>query len=748
MVQSKTRFRICLFLLLPIAMLYLPTADGATAVQDLSHGIGESVDLWTGTEEIRAKNFEAALKELESDTVFEDTAYHFFKLATAQKALNDISLALLYYRYAAERDELLAPAAYVEIGHIEFNQGRPLNALSAYRSALEYSIPQRFQRLIYQKISDVVLDQKMDITTLTWLPQDFANKHFEMEVTKQPILDSCIAEKDWFAVDSIIEKYLEFFSLSDQCRIFKPAFEISIPDSIRDSLFSTNQLYQISKKAYACGAYKHSSDWLHYALDRNDFLKNIERKDYYLHRGMLNYKLRNYNSALKWLHKYDKKYTSTPEVVLTIARSYRNLGRRAKSNRWYDAHVRLFPSHNMTHDILWYRAWQHEEDRDFDEAIKLYLKLFTLHKNGSRADNAIHRIGLAFYKEGKYGAAFRQWNLFLKRFPNSYLVPAAYFWQGKSLYNQGKYEDAELYLKRLLTDYPVDYYAWRAREVLSLISDTIPLFSFQTTSGVEGCRAWLDSITPEKNRYIRPTDSIYFSIGSKLAFSGYMDIGEFYLEPLEIKYRENLTFLFDLSTLYKSCGYPTLSFRIAKQFSWNIPQRHRKVIPFSLYRILYPDSYADIITEYADLFTVEPGLISAVIRQESMFNYEIVSPAGAIGLMQIMPATGKNIAAQLSEPFTTDSLYNPRTNIRFGAFYLRQLLDKFDGNIVLALASYNGGPHNAKRWYESNSEDAFDLFIESISFTETRGYVKKVLGNYWTYTHFEKLLDFLLVSSQ
>jgi soluble lytic murein transglycosylase len=125
--------------------------------------------------------------------------------------------------------------------------------------------------------------------------------------------------------------------------------------------------------------------------------------------------------------------------------------------------------------------------------------------------------------------------------------------------------------------------------------------------------------------------------------------------------------------------------------------------------------------------------VSAVMRQESIFNPEIVSPAGAIGLMQIMPYTAKQLADDLKIPFFVDSLYNPAYNIKLGTYYLKQLLDTFNNNFVMVLSSYNAGPHNAKKWYEKNKQEEFDLFIEDIEFTETRGYVKKVMGNYWSY---------------
>jgi soluble lytic murein transglycosylase len=130
------------------------------------------------------------------------------------------------------------------------------------------------------------------------------------------------------------------------------------------------------------------------------------------------------------------------------------------------------------------------------------------------------------------------------------------------------------------------------------------------------------------------------------------------------------------------------------------------------------------------------------MRQESIFDDQIVSPAGAVGLMQIMPYTGEEIAGDLKVSFVVDSLYRAETNIRFGTYYLSKLLNQFNGSHVLTLAGYNGGPHNARKWYSRNKDRTFDMFIEDIGYSETRLYVKKVLANYWTYRRLAGLLGY------
>lgn len=128
---------------------------------------------------------------------------------------------------------------------------------------------------------------------------------------------------------------------------------------------------------------------------------------------------------------------------------------------------------------------------------------------------------------------------------------------------------------------------------------------------------------------------------------------------------------------------------------------------------------------------LDPAWVYGLIRQESRFITDIRSSAGAQGLMQIMPATGKWIAGKLEQRnFRLEQLHEARTNIRFGTFYLRNVLDDLDGSPVLASAGYNAGPRRPQRWRESLSEPIDgEIFAEIIPFNETRDYVKKVLTN-------------------
>lgn len=148
-----------------------------------------------------------------------------------------------------------------------------------------------------------------------------------------------------------------------------------------------------------------------------------------------------------------------------------------------------------------------------------------------------------------------------------------------------------------------------------------------------------------------------------------------------------------------------------------------------------PRPYADIVNREAERHQLDPNLIYAVMRVESVFNPEILSCVGAVGLMQIMPKTGMHIARLLDdEPFTPARMLEPETNIRYAAAYLASLISRFEGRLPLAIASYNGGPHNVAKWVLSSPDTMpVDAFLEHIPFRETHRYVRRVLTHYRAY---------------
>jgi len=153
---------------------------------------------------------------------------------------------------------------------------------------------------------------------------------------------------------------------------------------------------------------------------------------------------------------------------------------------------------------------------------------------------------------------------------------------------------------------------------------------------------------------------------------------------------------------------------------------HGTITTATRLRYDYPKAYWRHITGVAAELALDPFLIVSIMRQESLFDAEAISPVGARGLMQLMPNTARRIAGS---PVDLRALADPATNITLAARYLRQLLDRYEGRVAWAVAAYNAGEHAVDKWVAREGDVEPDEFVESISYRETRKYAKAVLAN-------------------
>jgi soluble lytic murein transglycosylase len=154
----------------------------------------------------------------------------------------------------------------------------------------------------------------------------------------------------------------------------------------------------------------------------------------------------------------------------------------------------------------------------------------------------------------------------------------------------------------------------------------------------------------------------------------------------------------------------------------------------SLHVLAYPLGHPSQVQQAARNFSIDPALLFALILEESRYQVQAVSPAGARGLMQVMPQTGRQIARELKiGRFSEEQLFDPSMNIRMGSWYFARMLEEFGGKAHLALAAYNAGPHVVRRWLAAAPSAAEDEFVENIPYTETRNYVVRVLGSAQVY---------------
>lgn len=146
-------------------------------------------------------------------------------------------------------------------------------------------------------------------------------------------------------------------------------------------------------------------------------------------------------------------------------------------------------------------------------------------------------------------------------------------------------------------------------------------------------------------------------------------------------------------------------------------------------RRLYPLAWADIIKETAERYNINPILLWAIMRTESSYRSDVISRVNAGGLMQLMPTTARRLASELKlKNFYLESIFTPKMNLRLAGLYMRNVFKKFQGQIPLIAAAYNGGPHNVGRWLDIRGKNSkMDEFIEEIPYNESRRYAKKIV---------------------
>jgi soluble lytic murein transglycosylase len=152
-------------------------------------------------------------------------------------------------------------------------------------------------------------------------------------------------------------------------------------------------------------------------------------------------------------------------------------------------------------------------------------------------------------------------------------------------------------------------------------------------------------------------------------------------------------------------------------------------LPREVWQVMYPIRYDQALLSAAREDGLDPALVAALILQESSYDAAALSGAGARGLMQVMPMTGRRIARQKGVRFKRAALNDPETSLDFGTHYLKQMSERYGGAVEKVLAAYNAGPHRVDAWTLLRGEQTPEEFTETIPFTETRGYVMIVLAN-------------------
>lgn len=307
------------------------------------------------------------------------------------------------------------------------------------------------------------------------------------------------------------------------------------------------------------------------------------------------------------------------------------------------------------------------------------------------------------------------------KYPQTKATAKLAFWSGKLYEQSGKKDLARKSYEIAHSRFPDYYYGWRAKQRLDALTSHKDI-AWQT----DPARKHPDLTWSWPVPASVPNEEFLETYGKAFAELHKLHQYDECLELLPANSNPSMH-----SWLLAQEGAYLNAIAIASRHVKGSPKRQ------SQWEGSYPLAYASDVASNAEQKSVDPYLVHALIREESRYNSQAVSRSKALGLMQLMPGTAYGVAKRIGVPLSDQQdILRPEINIRLGTDYLSYAIRRFNGNALLAVASYNGGPGAVQSWmkkHDATGSTDFDVFVENIPYRETRDYVRKVFGSYWTY---------------
>ena len=455
-------------------------------------------------------------------------------------------------------------------------------------------------------------------------------------------------------------------------------------------------------------------------------LKGLAREQAQVRIGACDYHLRADLRAYRWLKALK---LAQPEAAAERLYYLAACARRLKRpQEFVDLVAELGREHRQS-------AW-HEEalfaagnyflvENDADQYQKYYRALFETFPKGRYATGVHWKLAWRAYLDRK-SEARQLMEEHTRLYPSSTDVPAAIFWLGR-LAEASEPAAARACYERLVACCPNYYYGILARDRLKKLGAPASGASQPSTvrllAGIPASPAAPPTeASAEWNGYLRRARTL-----DRL---GMADLAQrelrFRAESPQLSYLAGL----ELAQQAAQRGNFHQAIRYLKRYTPGYLSIPLESMPRPYWELLFPMPWRNEIESYSKLRDLDPYLVAALIRQESEFNPGAISKARARGLMQIMPSTGRRLGRNLGmRPVTVTNLYVPETSLKLGTLHLRRVLDQYEGRLEPALAGYNAGENRADKWLGWNSIQDPAEFVESIPFSETRGYIQIVLRN-------------------
>lgn len=415
------------------------------------------------------------------------------------------------------------------------------------------------------------------------------------------------------------------------------------------------------------------------------------------------------DAAVASLTLLTRQYPGTPDAAEAQARMATLLWNRDRNDEAaaaFRVYLSRYPGQSRSAEALYALGRIAQGQGRDDDAVSDYRRLIAATPGSSQARDARWRIGWIAYRQGRFADAA---NAFAAAAQGGgpAQAPEAWYWRARALERAGDRAAATTGYRAVLDQAPASYYAYWAEQRLSRPRPPAAVH-------VAG--------SPPRQLGAPPagTDGYHWQKARELQAVGMNSAARRELRAVEGVDGDAPAVAAALPDAYQAVGGYRDAIRLAGDRG-------------ATARILYPLAFWPDVSQQAGAQGIDPLMVVALMRQESLFDPAARSPADARGLMQLLPSTAERVARERGQPSPVDHLYEPEINITLGVGYLGDLMRANGGDPLKAFAAYNGGEAALARWQQQFGALPADEFVESITYRETRDYVKKVMGNYRRY---------------
>ena len=399
----------------------------------------------------------------------------------------------------------------------------------------------------------------------------------------------------------------------------------------------------------------------------------------------------------------------------------RNVGDESGQDALVQQLTQRYPQSRWLEEALYSGGNMYLLRKDSGRAIADYTALVQHFPKSVYAPSAHWRAAWLNYRTRNFSEAARLMDEQIQNYPGGQEIPAALYWRGRLYEDQEhNFGQALNYYQKIDDAYVNTYYAWLARQRIAAIGKREEVAEASTLEAVR------DVDDPELIDQLPENDP--HLIKARLLANAALN--EYIRPEIALSATSPEWGALAEADIYQSFGETTRALQAMKRSKIPFTALDVDDVPKAYWEILFPRPYWATMKANADANGLDPYLVAALIRQESEFNAGAVSRANAVGLMQLLPSTGRGLARRDHvKHFNANELLDPTVNLRLGTIDLRQAINKYDGQVEYALASYNAGDTPVRQWISSNDYKDVPEWVESIPYSETRDYVQSILRN-------------------